>query len=85
MLLFVNTFFQCLRFNCRTKTIIYNAHVILTNTPFSPKGMFFQWILCSGIFMESVVVQLIQQSEFYPVVMFGGMVWATGDVSVRER
>ncbi|CAG5124075.1 unnamed protein product, partial [Candidula unifasciata] len=44
--------------------------------------MFFQWVLCSGIFMVGVVVQLIQQSTFHPFAMIGGLIWTTGNLCV---
>ncbi|XP_059141079.1 transmembrane protein 144-like isoform X3 [Physella acuta] len=44
--------------------------------------MFFQYILCSGIFLVGVVVQLIRNSEFQPLVMLGGTIWATGNLCV---
>ncbi|XP_041358403.1 transmembrane protein 144-like isoform X2 [Gigantopelta aegis] len=45
-------------------------------------GMFFQWILCSAILLVGMVLQAIRRSTFYPIVMVGGAVWATGNVCV---
>ncbi|KAL3879213.1 hypothetical protein ACJMK2_031520 [Sinanodonta woodiana] len=46
-------------------------------------GMFFQWVLCSAIWISGLVVNLIQKSPpFYPIVMVGGVMWATGNICV---
>lgn len=47
-------------------------------------GMAFQWIMCSGILVVGVMVQLILGSlyripEFHPIAMLGGALWATGN------
>ena len=42
-------------------------------------GMFFQWIYCSATMITGVVVQLIRNCPtFHPIVMLGGMFFATG-------
>merc|ERR1712216_1082835 len=44
-------------------------------------GMFFQWILSSGIFLVGNVMHAIQGfPKFEPVAMFGGFLWATGNI-----
>ncbi|KAL8587620.1 hypothetical protein ACOMHN_045309 [Nucella lapillus] len=45
-------------------------------------GMFFQWMLCAGIWLTGLVVQIVRQSVFYPYVMVGGAIWATGNICV---
>lgn len=45
-------------------------------------GLFFQWVLCSAILVFGIVVQVVLDSEFYPIVMLGGALWATGNVLV---
>ncbi|XP_019377247.1 PREDICTED: transmembrane protein 144 [Gavialis gangeticus] len=46
-------------------------------------GMFFQWILCAAIWIVSLVVNLIQKCpQFWPLAMLGGVVWATGNITV---
>ncbi|XP_009896908.2 transmembrane protein 144 [Dryobates pubescens] len=64
--------------------------VLLFGTNFVPvkkfdtgDGMFFQWILCASIWLVSLVVNLIQNCpRFWPLAMVGGVVWATGNVTV---
>ena len=42
-------------------------------------GLFFQWIMCSAIWLVGVCVQAIRDfPTFYPLAMLGGMLWATG-------
>ena len=45
-------------------------------------GMFFQWILCAGIWLTGLIVQIVRQSTFYPIVMVGGVIWATGELKM---
>ncbi|XP_060102576.1 transmembrane protein 144 isoform X2 [Heteronotia binoei] len=46
-------------------------------------GMFFQWILCTSIWIVSLIVNLIQNCpRFWPLAMVGGFLWATGSVTV---
>ena len=46
-------------------------------------GMFFQWVVCSGIFIFGLGVQLVRGNQsFYPLAMLGGFFWATGNVMV---
>jgi hypothetical protein len=41
-------------------------------------GMFFQWVLCAGIWLTGLVLQIVRPATFYPVVILGGFIWATG-------
>ncbi|OWF45138.1 Transmembrane protein 144 [Mizuhopecten yessoensis] len=45
-------------------------------------GMFFQWIVCSAILLSGIVIQIVRQSTFYPIVMLGGVLWETGNIMV---
>ncbi|XP_060064810.1 transmembrane protein 144-like [Ylistrum balloti] len=45
-------------------------------------GMFFQWIVCSAILLSGMVLQIVRQSTFYPIVMVGGVLWETGNIMV---
>lgn len=43
-------------------------------------GIFFQWILCLGIWLSGFVVNVIQGfPEFVPFAMLGGFLWCTGN------
>lgn len=42
-------------------------------------GMFFQWILCIGIWLVSLIVNLIRyQPPFYMPLFLGGVLWTSG-------
>lgn len=55
------------------------SYVTIVAFVLSSVGMFFQWCLCSGIFLVGIVVQIVRSSAFHPLVMVGGAVWSTGD------
>ena len=44
-------------------------------------GMFFQWVMCVGVWMSGLVVQLVLQAKFEPIAMLGGILWCTGNVT----
>eukprot|EP00462_Mataza_sp_D1_P025589 CAMPEP_0175136368 /NCGR_PEP_ID=MMETSP0087-20121206/9238_1 /TAXON_ID=136419 /ORGANISM="Unknown Unknown, Strain D1" /LENGTH=471 /DNA_ID=CAMNT_0016419119 /DNA_START=36 /DNA_END=1451 /DNA_ORIENTATION=+ len=45
-------------------------------------GMFFQWVMCTGIWMSGLVVQIIRgsSSQFEPFAMLGGVLWCMGNL-----
>ena len=44
-------------------------------------GMFFQFVMCTGIWTVGLIVNLVrEQPEFQPFAMLGGVLWATGNV-----
>jgi len=44
-------------------------------------GVFFQWVLCSGIWTTGLIVHLSRGAPpFEPLVLVGGIVWATGNI-----
>jgi len=44
-------------------------------------GFFFQWVLCVGIWLVGLVVNLARsQPTFEPIAMCGGVIWATGNL-----
>lgn len=48
-------------------------------------GLFYQWIMCSGIFLVAIVLQMILgfptvPGNTYYYCMFGGALWCTGNV-----
>jgi hypothetical protein len=40
-----------------------------------------QWLLCVGIWLCGLMVQLIRGSEFEPLAMVGGVMWACGNAA----
>ncbi|XP_041479621.1 transmembrane protein 144-like [Lytechinus variegatus] len=46
-------------------------------------GMFFQWIMCSGVWFVGLMINLFRSSPtFYPLSMLGGFLWASGNIMV---
>ena len=47
-------------------------------------GVFFQWIVCLGIWTLGLFVHLYNgdEAKFYPLVMVGGALWCTGNMCV---
>uniref|UniRef100_A0A8C4QT19 Transmembrane protein 144a n=1 Tax=Eptatretus burgeri TaxID=7764 RepID=A0A8C4QT19_EPTBU len=46
-------------------------------------GIFFQWVLCAAIWTASLVLNIIRNNPpFWPLAMFGGFLWATGNIAV---
>jgi glucose uptake protein GlcU len=48
-------------------------------------GMFFQWIMCVGIFLVGFITTWIrtpqgESIEFYPFALLGGFLWCTGNI-----
>uniref|UniRef100_A0A2C9M793 Transmembrane protein 144 n=1 Tax=Biomphalaria glabrata TaxID=6526 RepID=A0A2C9M793_BIOGL len=62
--------------------IMYGSNFVPIKKFYTGDGMFFQWILCSGVFVVGIVVQIIRQSSFHPIVMMGGAIWTTGNLCV---
>jgi len=47
----------------------------------SGDGMYFQLVLCLGIWVTGLVLQMARgEPTFYPISMLGGAIWATGNV-----
>eukprot|EP01099_Mayorella_cantabrigiensis_P006594 TRINITY_DN5546_c0_g2_i1.p1 TRINITY_DN5546_c0_g2~~TRINITY_DN5546_c0_g2_i1.p1 ORF type:complete len:348 (-),score=55.16 TRINITY_DN5546_c0_g2_i1:63-1106(-) len=45
-------------------------------------GMFFQWVMCSGIWSLGLIVNLATSNpRFHPLAMLGGWFWATGNIA----
>jgi len=42
-------------------------------------GVFFQWVLCVGVWLVGMVVQLVRGAAFEPLAMVGGMMWCLGN------
>ena len=43
-------------------------------------GLFFQWVMCVGIWLVGMVVNVIQQQPpFFLPVLLGGFLWVTGE------
>lgn len=59
-------------------------YVSMTFFSITPIGIFFQWIVCLGIWILGLFVHLYNGEErnFFPLVMVGGAIWCTGNMCV---
>ncbi|KAK3801140.1 hypothetical protein RRG08_006860 [Elysia crispata] len=62
--------------------LVYGSNNVPVKKFSTGDGVFFQWVVCNGIFLVGLVVQLIQNSKFFPLVMLGGFIWTTGNLTV---
>ncbi|XP_029644145.1 transmembrane protein 144-like isoform X1 [Octopus sinensis] len=62
--------------------IFYGSNFVPVKQFETGDGMFFQWVLSSGIFLVGLVINMYKQSVFYPLAMVGGVIWATGNLCV---
>ena len=63
------------------KFIVFKSLCFKSFIGFFQSGVFFQWILCVGIWIVGLVVNAIRNfPPFHPLVMIGGFVWCTGEL-----
>ncbi|KAM8908988.1 transmembrane protein 144b isoform 2-T2 [Spinachia spinachia] len=63
-------------------SLLYGSNLVPIKRIETGDGMFFQWVYCASIWTISMVADLILQSpKFYPFVMVGGAIWATGNLA----
>ncbi|XP_014786458.1 transmembrane protein 144 isoform X2 [Octopus bimaculoides] len=62
--------------------IFYGSNFVPVKQYETGDGMFFQWVLSSGIFLVGLIINIYNQSVFYPLAMVGGVIWATGNLCV---
>ncbi|GAB1601687.1 transmembrane protein 144-like isoform X1 [Argonauta hians] len=62
--------------------IFYGSNFVPVKQYDTGDGMFFQWVLCSGIFLIGLFINMYKQSIFYPLAMVGGVIWGTGNLCV---
>ncbi|CAM4496020.1 hypothetical protein PO909_015054 [Leuciscus waleckii] len=69
--------------SCAVAAVFFGSNFVPVKKIDTGDGMFFQWILCAAIWTVSLVVNIILNSpKFWPLVMVGGAIWATGNVTV---
>ncbi|XP_029297623.1 LOW QUALITY PROTEIN: transmembrane protein 144b [Cottoperca gobio] len=63
--------------------LLYGSNFVPLKRLETGDGMFFQWVYCAAIWAVSMIGDLMLQSpKFYPFVMLGGVIWATGNITV---
>ncbi|KAJ8281144.1 hypothetical protein GJAV_G00064060 [Gymnothorax javanicus] len=69
--------------SCIISVVLYGSNFVPVKKIDTGDGMFFQWVLCAAIWIVSLVVHLILQCpKFWPLAMVGGVIWATGNITV---
>uniref|UniRef100_A0A8C2ATH0 Transmembrane protein 144a n=1 Tax=Cyprinus carpio TaxID=7962 RepID=A0A8C2ATH0_CYPCA len=69
--------------SCAVAVVFFGSNFVPVKKIETGDGMFFQWILCAAIWTVSLVVNIILHSpKFWPLVMLGGAIWATGNITV---
>ncbi|XP_069782329.1 transmembrane protein 144b isoform X2 [Narcine bancroftii] len=68
---------------CAVSVVLFGSNFVPVKKFDTGDGLFFQWILCAGIWIVSLLVNLILKCpKFWPLAMVGGFVWATGNITV---
>ncbi|XP_074650104.1 transmembrane protein 144-like isoform X2 [Tubulanus polymorphus] len=68
---------------CAISVLFFGSNFVPVKKFETGDGMFFQWILCSTIWMCGLIVNAVQGfPTFYPLTMIGGLLWATGNICV---
>ncbi|XP_073343396.1 transmembrane protein 144b [Pagrus major] len=63
--------------------LLYGSNFVPIKRVETGDGMFFQWVSCAAIWVTSMIGNVMLQSpKFYPFVMLGGVIWATGNITV---
>ncbi|CAK6968312.1 transmembrane protein 144b [Scomber scombrus] len=63
--------------------LLYGSNFVPVKRIETGDGMFFQWVNCAAIWVVSMVGDLILQTpKFHPFAMLGGVIWATGNITV---
>uniref|UniRef100_A0A3B4YRA4 Transmembrane protein 144b n=1 Tax=Seriola lalandi dorsalis TaxID=1841481 RepID=A0A3B4YRA4_SERLL len=63
--------------------LLYGSNFVPVKRIETGDGMFFQWVNCASIWVVSMVGDLMLQSpKFHPIAMLGGVIWATGNLTV---
>uniref|UniRef100_A0A8C2DJH9 Transmembrane protein 144a n=1 Tax=Cyprinus carpio TaxID=7962 RepID=A0A8C2DJH9_CYPCA len=69
--------------SCAVAVVFFGSNFVPVKKIETGDGMFFQWILCAAIWTVSLVVNIIlHYPKFWPLVMLGGAIWATGNITV---
>ncbi|KAJ9458664.1 Transmembrane protein 144-like protein B [Diplonema papillatum] len=59
----------------------FGSNFVPVKTYETGNGIYFQWILCSGIMFTGVAMQMIRGSPpLHPYALLGGVLWASGNV-----
>ena len=66
---------------CGIAVVFFGSNFVPVKTVETGDGVFFSWVLCSGIFFVGVVVNFAEGfPQFEPWAMLGGAIWCTGNL-----
>ena len=66
---------------CGITVVFFGSNFVPVKTVETGDGVFFSWVLCSGIFFVGVVVNFAEGfPQFEPWAMLGGAIWCTGNL-----
>lgn len=63
--------------------VLFGSNFLPVKTTDSGDGMFFQFMMCCGIWTVGLCVNIIRGSPvLYPLAMLGGLIWCSGNIMV---
>uniref|UniRef100_A0A665VJG9 Transmembrane protein 144b n=1 Tax=Echeneis naucrates TaxID=173247 RepID=A0A665VJG9_ECHNA len=63
--------------------LLYGSNFVPVKRIETGDGMFFQWVNCAAIWVVSIIGDtMLQTPKFHPFAMLGGVIWATGNITV---
>ena len=66
---------------CCIAVVFFGSNFVPVKTVETGDGVFFSWVLCSGIFFVGVIVNFAEGfPPFEPWAMLGGAIWCTGNL-----
>ncbi len=66
---------------CCIAVVFFGSNFVPVKTVETGDGVFFSWVLCSGIFFVGIVVNFVEGfPPFEPWAMLGGAIWCTGNL-----
>ncbi|XP_030643576.1 transmembrane protein 144-like [Chanos chanos] len=69
--------------SCAVSVVFYGSNFVPVKKFDTGDGMFFQWVFCAAVWIVSLIANLILNCpKFWPLAMVGGVVWATGNITV---
>lgn len=65
---------------CGIAVLLYGSNFVPFKFVKTGDGIFAQWVMCAGIFIIGVIIQLIrEQPMFFPTTLIGGAIWTIGN------
>ena len=66
---------------CGIAVLFFGSNFVPVKTVETGDGVFFSWVLCTGIFFVGVIINGFEEfPKFEPWAMLGGAIWCTGNL-----